>query len=375
MPAASENLLPSWLDLGLSATLEWNTVASGGVRQRASGRALTTLGAEINLGDLLDREGAGTLVITAQTIRGESGGSLDSGDAQVYSNLESDENRDDIMDAWYERLFSASGARLKMGKLDANSEFAYVDAAGDFTHSSAGFSPSIFVFPSYPDPATSINLFFESWAPWSGSTATLGYGLYDGSFAADGIRTGRRGPSTFFSSNLSDDFLHLLQWEILTDHGSGQKSRTTLGAWKHTGEFERFDGSLEDGTEGFFATWERSFPRDGMEDENVHVFGQYGWADDAVSPISEHVAAGLVVEAPLAHRTDDRAGVYASLADFSEAVMPNIPSSELAFDAYYRVQCSDRLWIQPEVQWIIDPSGEEEVSDALVLGLRLGAEF
>lgn len=354
---------------------EWNTVADGGIRQRASGRALTTLEAAVDLGNLFDREGAGTLTVVAQTIRGESGGSLDSGDNQVYSNIESDENRDDVMELWYERLFPASNARLKVGKMDANSEFAYVDAAGDFSHGSAGFSPSIFVFPSYPDPATSVNLFVESWAPWSDATATLAYGLYDGSFGADEIRTGRRGPSTFFSSDISDDFLHLLQWEIITDHGGGEESRTTIGAWKHTGEFERFDGGAEDGTEGLFATWERSFLRTGVDDHHVHIFAQYGWADDSVSFIGEHVAAGFVVEAPLAHRLDDRAGLYASLADFTEAIQPSIPDSELALDAYYRWQWSDRIWIQPEVQWIIDPSGDEEISDALVLGLRLGAEF
>lgn len=350
-------------------------MAEGGVRQRASGRVLTTLEAGIDVSNLFGSDAAGTVTIVAQSIRAESGGSADSGDNQVYSNLETDENRDDIMELFYERYFAASGARLKVGKMDANSEFAYVDAAGDFSHSSAGFSPSIFVFPSYPDPATSINLFVESWAPWADSTATLGYGLFDGAFGVDGVRTGRRGPSTFFSNDVSGDFMHLLQWEIVTDHGAGQETRTTVGAWKHTGQFERFDGGVESGTEGIFATWERSLPRTGLDDHHAYVFAQYGWADDGVSPTGEHAAAGFVVEAPLPHRLHDRAGLYASLADFSELEQPNPPSSELAFDAYYRLQWSERLWIQPEIQWIVDPSGSRELSDALVLGLRLGAEF
>ncbi len=321
----AEGVLPPWLSLGLSTIAEGNTVASGGVRRRDSGRVLTTLAAGVDLAGLLDSEGAGTVTVVAQSIRGESGGSADSGDNQIYSNLETDENRDDIMELSYERLFPASGARLRVGKLDANSEFAYVAAAGDFSHSSAGFSPSIFVFPSYPDPATSVNLFVDSWAPWSDATATLGYGLYDGSFGVDEIRTGRRGPSTFFSSDLSNDFLHLLQWEVVTDHGGGQESRTTVGAWKHTGLFERFDGGQEDGTEGVFATWERSLPRSGLDGHHVYIFAQYGWADDAVSPISEHAAAGFVVEAPFVHRPLDRAGLYASLADFTEAEQPSPP--------------------------------------------------
>ncbi len=39
------------------------------------------------------------------------------------------------------------------------------------------------------------------------------------------------------------------------------------------------------------------------------------------------------------------------------------------------MQWSNRIWFQPEVQWIVDPSGEEDISDALVLGLRIGLEF
>ena len=372
---SNKDYLPSWLSLGLVVIAEGNVVSSGGIRRSSSGRVLTTLEAAIDLGDLFHREGAGTLVAIGQTIRAESGGSLDSGDIQVYSNLESDENRDDIVELWYERLFPSIGGRLQFGKMDANAEFAYVDAAGDFSSSSAGFSPTIFVFPSYPDPATSVNLFVDTGSPWADSSATLAYGLYDGALGVDGVRTGRRGPSTFFSNDRSGDFFHVLQWETVTEHGSGQESRTTLGAWLHTGDFERFDGGREDNTEGAFATWERSFLRSSVEEHHVHLFGQYGWADDDVSAIGQHFAAGVVVEALLPHRPEDRAGLYASFVDLTGASSPNTSSNELSLDAYYRMQWSERLWIQPEVQWIIDPSGDEQINDALVLGLRIGAEF
>ena len=87
------------------------------------------------------------------------------------------------------------------------------------------------------------------------------------------------------------------------------------------------------------------------------------------------MAAGFAVEAPLPFRPNDRTGVYASLIDLTDESEPRVPESELAFDAYYRWQWSERLWIQPEVQWIINPSGERTIGDALILGLRLGADF
>lgn len=366
---------PEWFELGLSVIAEWNTIPLGGIQQRSSGRVLTTFDGELDLGRLFAESHAGKLAVVAQSMGAEDGGSLDSGDFQIYSNLESDENRDDVMELWYEQDFAASGARLKVGKVDANSEFAYVEVAGDFSHSSAGFSPSIVGFPSYPDAATSVNLFIDTLSPWEGTTATLGYGLYDGSLAVDGVRTGRLGPSTFLSSDRSDDLLHLLQWEIIADRGQTEKTRVTLGAFWHTGQFERFDGGTDNGTEGLFATWEHSVRRPNLPRGHIHFFAQYGWADDRVSPISEHAAAGLVFDGPLEHRPDDRAGIYASLADLSDAAGAGFASNELAIDAYYRLRWSERFWVQPEVQLIVDPSGSETISDALVLGLRIAAEF
>jgi carbohydrate-selective porin OprB len=83
----------------------------------------------------------------------------------------------------------------------------------------------------------------------------------------------------------------------------------------------------------------------------------------------------LVFDGPLEHRPDDRAGIYASLADLSDAAGAGFASNELAIDAYYRLRWSERFWVQPEVQLIVDPSGSETISDALVLGLRIAAEF
>ena len=52
-----------------------------------------------------------------------------------------------LYELWYEQYLFDDVVRVKIGKLDANSEFAYVEHGGEFIHSSPGVSPSILSFP------------------------------------------------------------------------------------------------------------------------------------------------------------------------------------------------------------------------------------
>ncbi|MEM7621961.1 MAG: carbohydrate porin, partial [Planctomycetota bacterium] len=308
---------------------------------------------------------------------------------------------DVIYELWYEQTLLDDRIRLKVGKVDANSEFNFVDVAGDFANSSAGFSPTIFTFPSFPDSATSVSI-FGTVVDTEGFDLTLGYGLYDGAAAVDGVRTGARGPSTFFSDNLSDDYFHIwqadLSWDELMSSGSLLKDgRVSVGGWYHDGDFDRFDGGAEDGTFGFYLTGEIRFfdpdrgrPEFGVPktaaqaigqaggdapQRGLYLFGQYGWSDEHVSEITQHFAGGVVWRGPWASRPDDSVGIYASLVDLSDEPAAGFDDDEIAIDAYYRVQLSPAVFVQPELQYIINPSGDASIDDALVAGLRIGVAF
>lgn len=175
-----------------SPIADYPRVLNGGVDEGGDAlRSLFTVAARIDTEAALGWPG-GTLYAGYQRLDGDNG-VRDSGDFQVYSNI--DESAFDAIHAvWYRQRLLDGRLRIKIGKLDANSEFAYVDNGGEFIHSSAGFSPTIQAFPSYPDPATSVNLFAHT-----GTGLYAGAGVYDGASQA-GIATGGRGPSTFFAA-------------------------------------------------------------------------------------------------------------------------------------------------------------------------------
>ncbi|MEM1210340.1 MAG: carbohydrate porin, partial [Planctomycetota bacterium] len=384
---------------GAEYIAEWSGVLDGGVSQAGSFRNLLTADLTFDTEALIGLPG-GTAFIQYLHVNAERGGSLDAGDLQVYSNIENDRSLDVIYELWYEQALLDDRVRIKVGKVDANSEFDFIDVAGDFSNSSAGFSPTIFTFPSYPDSAMSVNI-FGKFLDLDGFEATLGYGFYDGS-AADGVATGRRGPSTFFSNDLSDDYFHVWQldlgWDRLAELGGLlREGRVSIGGWYHTGQFERFDGGTENGATGLFVTGEVRFfdpdrdrPEQGSPptaaqaidraggeapERGLYLLAQYGYADEAVSEVGQHIAGGVVWRGPWASRPDDSLGVYASFADLSDAAGAGFGGDETVIDAYYRLQATPAVFVQPELQYIINPSGDPRTDNALIGGVRVGIAF
>lgn len=370
-----EQLNDKGLSLAGEYIYEYTNVLDGGINRGGSDRSLFVFDAEFDLETIFGFKGA-TIFAQYLHVTAENGGTQDTGDIQAYSNIESERSMDVLYELWYEQVFADGKYRFKVGKVDANTEFNFVDAAGGFANSSAGFSPTVFALPTYPNPAMSVNLFAELYEN-EGNVFSLAYGFYDGSSAVDEVATGRRGPSTFTSDDRSNDYFHILQaeqaWERFGSLGEG---RLTVGGWYHSGSFEKFSGGSDSGTHGLFLTAEqRITQRSGGSDGGIFVFGQYGSADEDVSDVAQHVAAGLVTEGTFASRESDSAGVYVTYVDLSDDTAAGYAKNECAIDAYYTFQINDHFAIQPELQYIINPSGSNDVSNALVGGVRFSASF
>lgn len=185
----------SWLEqrglaIGSSFTADWSSVWSGGVRNVASTRHLFDFNATADLSKLFGLEGG---TVYADFYSGSMrGGSRDVGDIQGISGLETGRAVTQLAQLWYEQKLFKDVLRVKIGKVDANSEFAYLQSAADFNHASVGFSPTLTGFPSYPNPSSAVNVFV-----YPTERLYAGFGFYDGS-AAVGNNTGSLGPAPLF---------------------------------------------------------------------------------------------------------------------------------------------------------------------------------
>ncbi|MCC6824079.1 MAG: carbohydrate porin, partial [Verrucomicrobia subdivision 3 bacterium] len=317
----------------------------------------------------------GTLFVDVQSQHGRHGTELLAGDFQGFSNLDAP-GFTALYELWYEQLLAGGRLRLKLGKIDASNEFAFVENGAEMLNSSAGFSPTILGFTTYPNPATGAVL-FASPADW----LYLGGGVFDGATQA-GKPTGTRGPATLFGD--PDDLLVVAEVGIHGAAADRRLQRLAFGITNHSGVFDRVDGSglTEDGATSYYLVLDqrvadrygRSASRDASESvPGIDGFLQLGWTSKRISPVDLHAGAGLVWSGYVPGRVHDRFGFLATWVRFSapaRAAGSFSDPSELACELFYRVHLTPWLWLQPDLQYIVNPGGDG-LRDALVGTLRL----
>ncbi len=364
----------SWLEskgvtINGSFTYHLTSVVDGGSNERASSRTLWDVNALIDLDVLAGWSGASIFAnFQSSDDRGRLG---DSGSFQLPGNIEYGRNIDEVGELWLEQKAFDDVLRVKVGKIDANSEFGYVNAAGDFLNGSASVSPTVQMLPTVPAQATGVVVFVYPW-----EKVYVGGGFFDGA-TQDGIRTGGRGPADFFSDSRSDSWYWIGEvgcgW-TLESMGDG---RVALGGWHATGDFARFDADIEKGTEGLYALAEQQVWASDKDDSDkgVFVFAQYGWADKDLALIGQHVGVGAAWRGICEPRQDDSMGLYWSLADVSKGSLTGADRDEHAFEVYYKAQITPWVYVQPNAQFFINPSGRSGIDDSTVLGLQVGLTF
>jgi porin len=253
--------------------------------------------------------------------------------------------------------------RLKLGKVDANEEFAVVEYGAEFLNSAAGFSPTIQGFPSYPDPAASVNAVVRP-----GRWLELGAGLYDGAtqVGCHG-RTGNRGPGTLWGA---PDALFLIGEARTRFRWAGRTTRLAVGAWRHTGRFAGPGETSRTGTSGFHAVLDQELLRlHAGRSGTLGLFAQLGTADGEVAAVDRHLALGLAATGLLPGRPDDVAGLLVSTVRLG-----SIGRHEHVIEAFYGLQLHPRVRLKPDLQFIAAPAGGAG-RDTLVATLRASVTF
>ncbi len=191
--------------------------------------------------------------------------------------------------------------------------------------------------------------------------------MYDGT----GYKTGSRGPSSLFSS--PGDLFGIAEVRYEWEDG-----RVGIGAWHHNGDFDRFDGGVDDGAEGYFALAEGWLMReDGDPDgeQGLQAWTLLGAADETVSPVETHVGVGLAYAGLLGGRDEDTTGLGVHSARLSGDPDAGFTEGhETAIELFHAFQVLPELRIQPDLQYIVNPGGEG-LDDAFVGTIRLAFEL
>jgi carbohydrate-selective porin OprB len=319
---------------GASYIFDYSVNGAGGIRRRDTARSLFDLSATWNLKPVLDIDD-GTAFLNFQNLVGRDA-SRDTGDLQKFSNIDGN-SRMQLAEFWYEQWLFSKRCRFKIGRMQSDSDFAFVENGGEFIHGSQGHSPTIFVMPVYPDPASGLALFL-----YPTETMYLSFGMYDG-VLGQGVHTGIHGPHTLDLSHLF--FIGEIgkKWTLAQHRLSG---RLSLGGWGHNGTFTQFSESVQHGTAGLYLVLEQMLWRKNPELEEdaqgIATFLQYGYADKTVSEIAHHLGAGLTWTGFFSGRDNDVIGIGTNWAWLSDDAGFR-HGYELAFEWFYKFAFSQQM--------------------------------
>ncbi len=319
-------------------------------RSRAIARGLTTSSLTADLGTIAGLPGT-TAFVSHQWKRGANG--ADSIPlAQGFSNID---NADfgKIYEAFVETQFERWPVRVKVGQVDANTEFAAVDGGTDFINPSMGFSPTIFLLPTYPNPAPAVNVFADPV-----SHLNVGVGVYGS----------QQGPSRWRHPFVIGQATG--SWSL----GEGYDGYVRFGAWRQTLEADTGTPGAHSGTFAVVqqTVWQSDPGAEGTR--SLTIFGQFGSTASLQAPVDRHIGAGAAWTGVLKRRAEDVFGFGATAVRMG-AASDNLGVSEVAFGPFYYVHVTQGLNVGPDVQFVRHPGGDPSASGAAVVTLRMVAEF
>jgi carbohydrate-selective porin OprB len=274
------------------------------------------------------------------------------GAAQLYSNIDGTP-RTTIYEAWIEQRI-AERLRLKVGKIDANTEFAAVQTASDFLNSSMGYSPTIVAFPSYPEPKLGFNASISA-----GRSNALSVGIF---------QTAGAGAMLIAEPSHS--------WAIGQDEKGG---RASFGYWHLGGRLTGFDGNTSSGTQGVYSVVEQALWRSSSEKrgpQKLSAFLQLGAADGRVSSYARHLGGGAVLQGTLRRRTQDSMGSAVTWVQFSRQTEAGFDlPGERIFETYYKFAISRHLALIQDFQFVHNGGGLRSNPDCSIITPRLAISF
>ncbi len=361
-PEGIPGILPAWvhgrdwLSAEYVYTGEVFTNTRGGLNTHRATRYRGNLDVMV-LADL-DQAGlapGGKVFVYGQTGHGQGLTRDDVGDLQVISNIDAHDFAQ-VSEYWWEREWFDGRITTRLGKRDANEDFAAVDMAADFINSSFGLHPTI-PMPTFPDPSMAATVFFRL-----NEHFLFKAGVWDGE--PDGGNWGISGSGVTFSM-YELDYHYTLFGRL--------PGEMHIGLWYHSGDWPDLalgSDRVFSGNQGVhFEAAQMLYLEDpGDEDaqQGLGVFFQASWAPEDRNEGMRYFGGGLIYRGLIRRRDDDVFG--AGVAHFqTSSRLPEL-THETAIELFYKARMNKWLTLQPDMQFIANPGGAGR--DALVVGLR-----
>ncbi len=344
-------------------------VVDGGVAHGARWLDNLNLMAGFDLDGLVGWRGATAYVNVLNNLGGRPNDLA--GTIQGVNNIEVSAARLKVYEAWVEQAFG--NVSVRAGLYDLNSEFYQNDASGLLIAPPFGIGSELSATgPNGPS-------IFPSTALAARITANIGEGYVRA--AVINAKAGTIGDDQGVDIFGRDGTL------IIGEFGWTGRGKIALGAWRYSKDQPVIDapdispGGTAHLSQGLYATIEQPlFAKDGGA--TVSAFARGGISDGYTTPFSGGWQAGLLADHVFAGRPASSFSLGVGRAVLSRRYragslaggMP-LEKGETAIEVTYKDEILPGLSLQPDLQYIVNPSADPTVANAMVVGLRVQFDF
>jgi porin len=354
---------------------------SGGMRQGVITDGLVNLPLDLDL-DKMSDGGVTDLTIhaNAEYIYG-SGLSQDFvGDFSNTSNI-AGYNTLRLQELWLQKWFWERRLSLKVGNMAVDTEFFQSSSASLFINGTFGaftfIANNVPNAPVYPVASPGVRLQF---LPTSRFYVMAG--VYGQDVNSDPTTNNQNG--TRFALSGSSGMLIMSEAGYLLNQSPndrGLQGTYRLGSFVHTDDSPRFEDGTNGGTNyGVYGVLDQQIYSNA--DHVISFFVRSGGAPSNTNFVDYYVDSGFNFSGFIPGRDNDVFGVAVARShvssDFSDSqVLAGNPglTAETVIEGTYKAQLAPWWSIQPDIQYIITPSGVEGSQNALVIGLRTSIAF
>lgn len=266
-----------------------------------------------------------------------------------------------ISEVWYQQKLFNNKLRMKLGKQDANMDFGFLNSGWNFMNTAFSVNPTT-PMPTYPDQSFG---FMAEINPKEWLSIRNGiYSRYNTPFNITEIEVKPK------IKKLPGRYM-LGAWEMSDSNGMSVAGGIDSVGNVYTNDFNR--------NFGCYAGFEQMVYKEKKDDDNdmqgLVVFGQAGMSPSNRNDMSKYLGGGINYVGPIPKRDKDILGIGVASGNFAPRLgdITSQVGSETAVECFYRAQITPWFYLQPDVQFIMNPSGT--YNNSVAVGLRTVVTF
>ncbi len=303
------------------------------------------------------------------------------GSVHDVSSIETKDNLN-LMQFWFEQRFMKDRLALLLGLYDIANDFDYREASQLFVNGAFGTGVDLtssgqLGVPTYPLTALAIRL-----------KAKISDDFYYLGAITDGVPSNPGQPrGTQVLLDQDDGFLIMNEIGYKTIGPHLGLNKVGFGSFIFTQDINdqtKVDNAgrpiRHNGTEGYYLFAEGTLYLESEKSrEGLFTFVRLGRPDTDVNPLSWYFDTGLVYAGLLPGRERDILGVGLSILYFNDGFKQSrlaqgqrVEDPEYLVEVTYHIQVRPGLFIQPDIQILLNPADRPDARDALSVGMRFG---